>query len=71
MLKIAGLIIAGCIGFYGSPASASMFGDCKDVALAHYVAAATSVSQIGMKNAADESAACTRFLSESTPTGVK
>jgi hypothetical protein len=64
MQKIAWLVIAGCIGFYGLPASASMFGDCKDVALAHYVAAWKSVSPTGMRNAVDESTACDRFLVE-------
>jgi hypothetical protein len=64
MQKIAWLVIAGCIGFHGLPASASMFGDCKDVALAHYVAAWRSVSQTGMRNAVDESTACDRFLLE-------
>ena len=64
MQKIGWLVIAGCIGFYGSQASASVFGDCKDVALAHYVAAAASISQIGMRSAVDESTACKRFLSE-------
>jgi hypothetical protein len=64
MQKIAWLVITGCISFCGLPASASMFGDCKDVALAHYVAAWTSVSPTSMRNAVDESTACDRFLLE-------
>ena len=71
MQKIVWLVLAGCISFYGSQASASMFGDCKDVALAHYVAAATSVSQVGMRNAVDESTACSRFIWESPQIGTK
>jgi hypothetical protein len=64
MQKIVWLVIAGCIGFYGLPASASVFGDCKDVALANYVAAWASVSPTGIRNAVDESTACDRFLWE-------
>jgi hypothetical protein len=63
MQKTAFLVIAACIGLGGSPASASRFGDCKDAALTHYVAAAASESRTGMQNAADESTACDRFLS--------
>jgi hypothetical protein len=64
MRKTACLVVAACIALCGSPASASRFGDCKDAALAHYVAAAASVSGEGMQDAANESTACNRFLPE-------
>ena len=64
MQKTAYLVIAACSVLGGWPASASPFGDCKDAALAHYVAAAASVSREGMQNAANESTACNRFLPE-------
>jgi hypothetical protein len=61
MQKIVWLVLAGCISFYGSQASASMFNDCKNVAVAHYLDAAKSASQIDMRNAVDESTACNRL----------
>jgi hypothetical protein len=66
MQKIMWLILAGCISFYGSPASAGVFNDCKNVALADYLAAAKSASKIDMKSAANESMACNRFWVGST-----
>jgi hypothetical protein len=71
MQKIVWLVLAGCIGFYGSPASASPFNDCKNVALAHYLLAAKSVSQIDMRNAVDESTACNRFWMSPANRAVK
>jgi|HubBroStandDraft_5_1064220.scaffolds.fasta_scaffold751888_2 hypothetical protein len=61
MQKIMWLILAGGISFYGSQASASTFNDCKNVALADYLAATKSASKIGMRSAANESMACNRF----------
>lgn len=61
MQKIMWLILAGCISFYGSQASASVFNDCKNVALSDYLAAAKSASKIDMRSAANESMACSRF----------
>jgi hypothetical protein len=59
--KIIWFIIAGSISFSGLQASASIFNDCKNVALTEYLAAARSASKIGMRAAADQSLACNRF----------
>jgi hypothetical protein len=69
MPKIAWLVLACCIGFYGSPAPASTFNDCKNVALAHYLAAAKLLSQFNMGNAVGESTACNRFWGGAPPAG--
>ena len=61
MQKIMWFILVACIIFYGSQASAGVFNDCKNVALAHYIVAAKAASKIDMRNAANESLACNRF----------
>lgn len=66
MQKIIWLILAGCITFYGSQVSASTFNDCKNVALADYLAAAKDASKIDMRSAANESMACNRFETRSS-----
>lgn len=66
MQKIMWMILAGCISLYVSQASAGIFNDCKNVALAHYLAAAKSASKIDMRSAANESMACNRFWVGST-----